>query len=722
MVLALGALACTDAGFKPVTPPDLPTLDALLKIEGRYCTEPREAIVFPVKVLFIVDQSASLQCTDPENRRFRAIDDIVNRLRSNPHVSFAVIGFSSWSRELGFTQDRGALDAALDPAGGLGPATDYQGSLATAQRLMESDMLATDPAQRARTRYVVIFVSDGVAEPRCLAGCEDDQNACGNGVDDDGDGQTDAGDSDCTNITDAALHPDSLYGVCNTRQVVPDDVYVDFAGLCPAYNQPNQILFRISELLQIADSYGVGQVTVHTVLLFSPQEVVEARCPGASASFGYNGGQARALLQAMAKEGGGTFRDANLASNDDTSFDFDFSALQSDQGLVDFFARNSNAVRDGDGRLVADSDRDGLSDDDEDVRGTDPTKRDSDGDRYGDLFEVRFAEAGFDPNDPGLPAAPCDDGADLDGDGLGACEEDFLGTRPRAADSDGDGMPDGIELALGSDPVVADSSRDLDFDEVDNGEELRSGTQPRVADAALYRTSRIRYGISDKGVIAVTRDGQTAERRCYDFTVSDIPLAAPLRAEERGLNRIILTAFERPMLLAGTDARVNVACVEAIYQGPTEKEPASGLIDLSPEAWAATRKRIYDEVAALVRCDPDSPGADAYRRDDINRIIDACLPPRVTIDNTLYQLDAVKELVRVSLNSELKMRLPDEPSALFGPIESFDPATACYRPKALRQLEAILQLLRDECVAPCPDLPPQDPVAPESGESDAGAP
>ncbi|MFO0746691.1 MAG: hypothetical protein U1F43_13620 [Myxococcota bacterium] len=112
LAVALGVGACTDAGFQPIAPPALATVDPLLEIRGRFCTEPPEDIVFPVKV-FLTDQSASLQCTDPENRRYAAVDDIISQLRSNPYVSFGAIG-SSWSRELPFTLDRGALDAVLD--------------------------------------------------------------------------------------------------------------------------------------------------------------------------------------------------------------------------------------------------------------------------------------------------------------------------------------------------------------------------------------------------------------------------------------------------------------------------------------------------------------------------------------------------------------------------------------------------------------------------------
>ncbi|PKN54954.1 MAG: hypothetical protein CVU56_23750 [Deltaproteobacteria bacterium HGW-Deltaproteobacteria-14] len=707
-LLAIAGSRCTDAGFQPIAPPDLVSYDALLRVQGRFCTEPPEDVVFPVKVLFLIDQSGSLQCTDGDNRRFQAIDDIISQLRPNPYVSFAVIGFSSWSREVAFTRDRAAIDAVIDPAGGLGPATDYQGALATALRLLEHDMVATDPGERARTKYVAVFVSDGVAEPRCLAGCEDDNTACADGRDNDGDGLSDAADPDCQDIDDFSIKPDSLYGVCNTTQEVPDTVYVDYSGICPAYNQPDQILFRVAELGRLADTYGVGAIALHTVLLFAPQELVEARCPGASASFGYNGGPARALLQAMADQGGGTFRDVNLATASASFFDFDFTALKSQQWLTQLGAVNTNARRATDGTIAPDSDGDGLTDAAEAALGTDPATAASDGaDGYSDLFEVRLAQAGFDPRDPALPAAPCDDLADLDGDGLSGCEEAFLGTGVRAPDSDGDGMLDGLELALGTDPTVADGQRDLDFDQVSNHDELLGATDPLTPDADLYRDQRVRYTTTDLGALEVTRDGRTETRHCYDFAVSRIPLAAPLSATPRGLNRVLIQSLERPVLLAGVQARVHVACVDANYQGPTRKDPEDGVVDWTPAAWTALHQDVGDRTGDIMRCDPDSPGVDDYRRSHLNTLIDACLPVRVEIERTLYKRDDLKTLAAELLDSRLRLRLPDDPSALFVPIETFDPAVDCYRPGAVRLLRRLLDRVLTECT-PCEAPAPAD--------------
>ncbi|MFO0746692.1 MAG: hypothetical protein U1F43_13625 [Myxococcota bacterium] len=576
-------------------------------------------------------------------------------------------------------------------------------------------MLATDPRRARARKYVLVFVSDSVAEPRCNAGCEDDKAACSDMDDNDGDGLVDASDPDCANINDNSIHPDNLYGVCNTTQEVPDDVYVDYDGICPAYNQPDQILFRVAQLQNLADEYGVGQLTLHTVLLFAPQDVVEARCPGASASFGYNGGPARALLQAMAQQGDGTFRDVNLATTNTGFFDFDFTGLESQQWLTRFGAVNTNARRAANGDLVPDSDGDGLDDAEETLLGTDDTRRESDGpDNYGDLFEHRMAAAGFDPLDAALPAAPCDDGTDLDGDGLTGCEEVYLGTRVRSPDSDGDGMLDGAELVNGTNPAVADSEPDPDFDQIPSGEELLAATDPLVADGQLYRDERIRYAMTDLGAIEVTRDNGTETRHCYDFVASHIGLTTPLHATPRGRNRVIVQALERPVLLSGVEARVHVACVDAIYQGPNaadEKVPEDGIVDWSAAGWAASRTAVYKQIESIAFCDPDSPGVDGYRRDNMNALIDKCLPVRVEIDKTLYKRDDLKALVQELLHSTLLFRTPDDPSALFVPIESFDPDKDCYRPGRVAVLKKLLGVLQTEC-APCPEgtvLPSDEP-------------
>jgi thiol-disulfide isomerase/thioredoxin len=89
---------------------------------------------------------------------------------------------------------------------------------------------------------------------------------------------------------------------------------------------------------------------------------------------------------------------------------------------------------------VKDSDKDGLTNEEEEAFGTDPKNADTDGDGLSDFDEVNGIT---DPLD-----------ADTDGDGLSDFDEVNGVTDPLDADSDGDGHSDGDELAAETDPNV----------------------------------------------------------------------------------------------------------------------------------------------------------------------------------------------------------------------------------------------------------------------------
>lgn len=674
-----GSFACTDTGLEsmPVAPPEV--LDNLIRIEGEYCTEPSADIVFPIKVLYIIDQSASLQCTDSMNRRFEALNSSINELlgaQSNAQVGF--IGFSSWARSQDFTRDRDAISNFVDPAAGLGPATDYQGALATALGVIERDILESGGAERARTRYIVNFVSDGVPEPRCNAGCEDDREACNDGIDNDGDGLVDEADPDCANIDDNALSPDNLYGVCNTDLEIPDDVYVDFDGICPAYNQEEQIMRRVSQLTELQDIYSVGDITLNTVLLFSPQSVVEARCPDASASFGYDKEIASGLMQNMANEGGGTFRDINLTT--DTNFlSTTVSSITAQQTLTSMIAYNEHARLNGT-ELQPDSDRDGLSDQKEIELRTDRTRIDTDSDNYRDLFEYRFRSEGFDPLNENAPAITCADDRDSDGDGLNDCEERFLETDPLNPDTDGDGIPDYIELVFGTDPLVHDSMADLDFDGVSNGEEIRAGTNPLVPDPENYRQNRVVYGIDDLGVMDVENpgNGRMEERHCYDFSVSRLPMVQTPIPRQHGINRILLYTAERPSRVAGVPSEYRVGCFEAFWGGGNVKSPPSGVIDISNENLDLLRRTVAQKNVELGECGyfpEDTP----VSRSQVEDFMSSCMPPKIELDRKLYSQKDIVDLLRKNFDGDNIPRLPSRGFELFTPIQNFDRERDCFR-------------------------------------------
>ena len=155
-------------------------------------------------------------------------------------------------------------------------------------------------------------------------------------------------DDDCEDVDDISLRPDTLYGVCNTTAEARDpfDTYVGMEGACPAYNQPEQLQKQIDDLRALETIYGAGELTLNTVLLSSPQEVIESVCGPAAANFGYNTEQARLLLSGMADAGGGSFRDVNLADTDDTFLDFDYSSLRSTYYVREFYVNNPSFISD----------------------------------------------------------------------------------------------------------------------------------------------------------------------------------------------------------------------------------------------------------------------------------------------------------------------------------------------------------------------------------------
>jgi hypothetical protein len=175
IALAGIAASCSDPPLvRP--PPPIDITNNELELEGQVCPSPPSDAVFPVKILFLVDTSGSLVVTDPADVRGAAISQVIKKYQGLPGIEFDVITFSSAIVNVtnGFTStpDLGAISTAVGQADNL---TDDQGAVAAAYNALTQDMLQSTPAERARSRYIVIMFTDGTPDPLCSA----DTTPCG---------------------------------------------------------------------------------------------------------------------------------------------------------------------------------------------------------------------------------------------------------------------------------------------------------------------------------------------------------------------------------------------------------------------------------------------------------------------------------------------------------------------------------------------------------------
>ena len=122
-----------------------------------------------------------------------------------------------------------------------------------------------------------------------------------------------------------------------------------------------------------------------------------------------------------------------------------------------------------------DSDNDGLTDQAEQIYGTDPNNPDTDGDLLKDGAEVDIygsSPLNNDTDNDGVsdsvevglgqdPTISTPYGADSDYDGLPDEQEAILGTNPLSQDSDADGWWDSFEIGVGSGFLASDANNPL---------------------------------------------------------------------------------------------------------------------------------------------------------------------------------------------------------------------------------------------------------------------
>ena len=166
---------------------------------------------------------------------------------------------------------------------------------------------------------------------------------------------------------------------------------------------------------------------------------------------------------------------------------------------------------------AADTDSDGLSDDDEtNIHGTDPNDPDSDNDGINDGDEISHD---LNPN-----SNLGDDGAsgDPDGDAVtNITEINTTGTDPNDADSDDDSFDDGEEITANSNPLNPDS----------DGDTLRDGAEVKIHNTNPTKADSDGDGYNDNIEIAANSDPNNP---------TDIPATPPVDGP------LIYYSFNRP--------------------------------------------------------------------------------------------------------------------------------------------------------------------------------
>jgi hypothetical protein len=636
---------CTDAGLQERARPS-PVRDDKLAVSGSLCTGEAGTRVFPLRVLFIVDSSLSTVVTDPpdpvtgETGRERAVRAAWEPLiETDPEgVRVGLIRFSSSALSYTqtdtadgrryFTADRALLDDATRQLRAADALTNYVNALGRAYENLRAEMLMSDLESLPLSKYVVIFVSDGIPDSGDDAGGEE--------------------------------------------------------------NTEENILSNVRELRELAADFRVGEFAFHTALIDATptgdrdaQRLLRSMADVGGGTYrSFPSGESLNFLfvDFTVLRRVFTLRTLSVANANAISDSDQIAALAGlppsaagDAGLpppgadagaglpsppstgppIDprLFSDVDGDGEPGCGEPLVDSDGDGLADALEAEVGTDPLVADTDDDGYGDRLEWR--SSGLDPLDPlDLPRcvdpgvcadtdmdgtcdcvldsdgdgvcncvadATCVDGGtrdcvdadrdglcdcadrdadghcdypDRDGDMLHDCEEAFTGTQRQGLDTDADGLPDWLEVRAELNAADDDRLEDRDLDLTVNESEVLSGTDAWCDDSSLR--SRLAYRTQ-----VITR-GLMGGRTCYDFSVGNITLVptadgAGDRYPGDRWNRILVFAGEVPFDDPETFPRYRIACVMAAYEPEGNyKMPPSGRFRLDDEDFIDAREFDVD--------------------------------------------------------------------------------------------------------------------------------
>ena len=482
-MLGLG-VACTQSYLYDERRRDQLPTDRTLTLEGRFCTLGTNDVVRPIKILFAFDASQSMRVSDPNGTRAFAVVQLLNSLPRDPNISFSVMLFA------------GSTTANLTKSGlpEFEPLLSYTPADFTS--LEDQILNYTNPiTNRDSTDFI-----KALSEIYALLS------------------------TDITQVRNSATAAQA--------EALPRYIVIFLSDGHPTFNQDDELfqgdaVKRIRQLRILVDD-----VIFNTVHVFAPVQPVSSICDvtGDAGCPLLIVNQDAERLEKMATLGGGNFRD--FRNNEEVNFlNFNIGQTRRAYVLKEFVASNMSSPADSPAD-AGDSDRDGLTDDEELALGTDPNNPDTDGDGFSDGVEVHFATLGasFNPLgfmlpdggglDPGCP--PALRGVDSDCDGINDCDEQIIGTNSTLIDSDNDGVPDSIEWQLGTQPSAQDLDEDPDNDGLVNRNELRFHTNPLLSDTATLGVTGYRYVLEEDG--PVDEEG----RQCYRFQVENVSLSPTL--------------------------------------------------------------------------------------------------------------------------------------------------------------------------------------------------
>jgi hypothetical protein len=507
--------SCTSADLVPYVNENL-TLpeNNRMSVEGTACTEKPGTTILPKKILFIMDQSGSLNAeNDPTyvhpvygyrtSGRQEAARAVIQAFQADPAYSFSFVYFNTnvWRCPLEAPWFRqGDRDECLRQLVEGQNTTDMYSAFIEAFELIRADLLDLDPRTARRTSYEIIFFSDGMPNT----------------------------DGDNPPVIDQ-----------------PEE-------------QPVNILLRVGEIMSLMDpaNGGAGSIRIHSVFL---QSALGPSDP--------NYAIGTDLLQQIAARGDGIF----VITPDPTQLDF-LQFIQSSIASVDrfktFFVTDYHVHNEPDGERL-DSDADGIPDEEEGSLGLKPRDPDSDHDGCTDKAET---VARFSPYVPDCGCAT--PGIDSDGDGLGDCDEDILKTNRELQDTDGDGMPDFLELWAGTEPLRDDALDDPDADGIPNLQEVAEHTDPLKADGAGRNGYAYEYTFSNRQLTLDQREcfDYKVENISLGITLPVTPLSTA-----QGENWIHLFYSTTPSDVPDDLGTWHRQIFKARYLGSGHKEPGDGL-------------------------------------------------------------------------------------------------------------------------------------------------